>query len=204
MTDEWDNYFYEGTNVLKNKFGIKDQKKLEEQEKVITLRKLTELELLPITGKFNLERLKKIHKYLFNDIYYFAGEFRRSTMAKTTRQFYDPEYIKDELEKTLNILNENVNDVYDKRKYSYVLAKAYYDLMSIHPFREGNGRSVREYLRELVLYKNKDLPFKVKLDFSKMNSDLFLKAVEYRYVYPSLLEDEFYKALTPLEKGLQK
>ena len=64
MTDEWDNYFYEGTNVLKNKFGIKDQKKLEEQEKVITLRKLTELELLPITGKFNLERLKKIHKYL--------------------------------------------------------------------------------------------------------------------------------------------
>lgn len=85
-----------------------------------------------------------------------------------------------------------------------MLAKAYYNMMAIHPFREGNGRSVREFLREFVLDKNKLLTFNVKLDFSKMDKESFLTAVQYRYVYPSLLEDEFYKALVPLGKDKDK
>lgn len=76
--------------------------------------------------------------------------------------------------------------------------------MAIHPFREGNGRSVREFLREFVLNKNKLLSFNVKLDFSKMDKEKFLMAVQYRYIYPSLLEDEFYKALVPFEKENKK
>ena len=52
--------------------------------------------------------------------------------------------------------------------------------------------------------KNKLLTFNVKLDFSKIDKESFLTAVQYRYVYPSLLEEEFYKALVPLEKDKEK
>ncbi len=140
---------------------------------------------------------------MFSSIYPFAGEYRTCSLAKKT-EFYDPEIIKDELASALDELNSDIKKVYDERSYSYVLANAYYLLMAIHPFREGNGRSVREFLREFVLNKNKLLSFNVKLDFSKMDKEKFLMAVQYRYIYPSLLEDEFYKALVPFEKENKK
>lgn len=203
MKDTWDDYFIDKTNVLKNNLGVTDNKTLEKEEKEITLKKLTYLELFPIDGKFDINHLKAIHMFLFSDIYPFAGKFRTCSLAKKT-QFYDPSIIEDELKKVLEELNKSINEIYDQRKYAYVLANAYYNIMAIHPFREGNGRSTREFLREFVLDKNKLLTFNVKLDFSKMDKESFLTAVQYRYLYPSLLEDEFYKALAPLEKEMKK
>ncbi len=197
--DEWDNYFYEGTCVLKNKFGIKDKKELEQKEKQITLKKLAFLEIFPINGSFDAEHLKKIHHFLFNDIYYFAGEYRKCTMAKTTRNFYDPQHIKAYLDEALKNMNNKVNEIVSIEGYACFLSETYYELMTIHPFREGNGRSVREFLREFVLCKNNVLPFDVELDFSKMNKEDALKAVEYHYLYPSMLDMEFMKALVPLD-----
>lgn len=197
--DEWDNYFYEGTNVLKNKFGIKDKKELEQKEKQITLKKLAFLEIFPINGNFDADHLKKIHRFLFDDIYYFAGELRKCTMAKTTRNFYEPQYIKERLDETLKSMNNKVSMIMSTEGYACFLSEVYYELMTIHPFREGNGRSVREFLREFVLSKNNSLPFNVELDFSKMNKEDALKAVEYHYLYPSMLDMEFMKALVPLD-----
>ena len=68
--------------------------------------------------------------------------------------------------------------------------------MTVHPFSEGNGRSVREFLREFVLHYSEKLPY--KLDYSKMDEEAFLMAVEYRYLYPSMLDMEFEKALVLL------
>ncbi|MCT4574099.1 cell filamentation protein Fic, partial [Bacillus thuringiensis] len=70
-------YTYDGTDVLKNKFGIKDQAELEELEKLITTAKIAELEIKPIPGNFDLDHLKKIHKHIFEDIYEFAGQIRQ-------------------------------------------------------------------------------------------------------------------------------
>ena len=203
MRDTWDDYFIDKTDTLKNNLGITDKSELCSKEKSISLKKLAYLELFPIDGKFDINHLRAIHMFLFSDIYPFAGKFRTCSLAKKT-QFYDPSIIEDELKKVLDKLNESINEFYDERKYSYVLANAYYNMMAIHPFREGNGRSAREFLREFVLDKNKLLTFNVKLDFSKMDKESFLTAVQYRYVYPSLLEDEFYKALVPLEKDKEK
>lgn len=197
--DEWNDYFYEGTNVLKNKFGIKDKKELEQKEKQITLKKLAFLEIFPINGNFDADHLKKIHRFLFDDIYYFAGELRKCTMAKTTRNFYEPQYIKERLDETLKSMNNKVSMIMSTEGYACFLSEVYYELMTIHPFREGNGRSVREFLREFVLSKNNSLPFNVELDFSKMNKEDALKAVEYHYLYPSMLDMEFMKALVPLD-----
>lgn len=198
MKDAWDDYFIDKTDVLKNKLGIISKAELYSKEKEITLKKLAYLELFPIEGEFDINHLKAIHMFLFSDIYPFAGKFRTCSLAKKT-QFYDPDMIEDELRKTLIDLNNEIKEVRDRRKYAYVLAKAYYNIMAIHPFREGNGRSTREFLREFVLNKNKLLTFNVKLNFSKMDKKSFLTAVQYRYVYPSLLEDEFYKAIVPME-----
>lgn len=196
--DTWDDYFIEGTNVLKNNFNIDNNEELEQKEKEISLKKITYLELFPIEGKFDAIHLRAIHKFIFDEIYPFAGEYRTCTLAKTTRNFYDPDIIEDELDKTLKTLSEEVKSITDKRKYAYVLAKAYYDLMTVHPFREGNGRSVREFLKEFVDYYGNVLPYRI--DYSKMNEELFLQAVEYRYLYPSMLDTEFYNALVPIEK----
>ncbi len=200
--ENWNNYFIDNTNILKNNLNIVDKEKLSETEKEITLKQLAFLELFPIEGNFDSNHLRAIHKFLFSSIYPFAGEYRTCSLAKKT-EFYDPELIKDELSSALNELNTNIEKVYDKRSYSYVLANAYYLLMAIHPFREGNGRSVREFLREFVLDKNKLLTLNVKLDFSKMDKEKFLMAVQYRYIYQSLLEDEFFKALVPLKKEIE-
>ena len=80
-------------------------------------------------------------------------------------------------------------------EYATILSNAYYQLMTIHPFREGNGRSVREFLREFVDSKNKFLPFNVELDYSLMDKESALKGVEYKFIYPSMLMLEFKKAL---------
>ena len=200
---EWNNYFIDNTNILKNNLNIVDKEKLSLAEKEITLKQLAFLELFPIEGNFESNHLRAMHKFLLSSIYPFAGEYRTCSLAKKT-EFYDPEIIKDELASALDELNSDIKKVYDERSYSYVLANAYYLLMAIHPFREGNGRSVREFLREFVLNKNKLLSFNVKLDFSKMDKEKFLMAVQYRYIYPSLLEDEFYKALVHFEKENKK
>lgn len=193
--DNWEEYFISGTDTLKNKLSITNKEELLEKEKIIALKKLTLLELFPVEGNFDSKHLKDIHKFIFEDIYPFAGLYRNCTLAKTTRSFYDPEIIEDELSKALKSMNDEYKNIKSKEGYAFFLADTYYNLMTIHPFREGNGRSVREFLREFVISKNNELGFSYDLDFSKVNKNDMLKAVEYKYIYPSMLMMEFYKAL---------
>ena len=192
--DTWDEYFIEGTTVLKNKLGITNKEELSKNEKIITLKKLAYLEMFPIEGKFDSDHLRKIHYFLFNDIYYFAGEYRKCEMARF-REFVNPDEIEVRLKNELDKMNKEVKNILSIDGYSYFLAEEYYELMVIHPFREGNGRSVREFLREFVLSKKEQLPFNVELDFTKINPDKFLIAVKDKYLYPSLLQMLFKNAL---------
>ena len=196
--DTWDEYFIEGTNVLKNKLGITNKEELSKNEKIITLKKLAYLEMFPIEGKFDSDHLRKIHYFLFNDIYYFAGEYRKCEMARF-REFVSPDEIEVRLKNELDKMNKEVKNILSIDGYSYFLAEEYYELMVIHPFREGNGRSVREFLREFVLSKKEQLPFNVELDFTKINPDEFLMAVKDKYLYPSLLQMLFKNALVKVD-----
>lgn len=196
--DTWDEYFIEGTNVLKNKLGITNKEELSKIEKIITLKKLAYLEMFPIEGKFDSDHLRKIHYFLFNDIYYFAGEYRKCEMARF-REFVNPDEIEVRLKNELDKMNKEVKNILSIDGYSYFLAEEYYELMVIHPFREGNGRSVREFLREFVLSKKEQLPFNVELDFTKINPDEFLMAVKDKYLYPSLLQMLFKNALVKVD-----
>ena len=132
--DTWDEYFIEGTNVLKNKLGITNKEELSKNEKIITLKKLAYLEMFPIEGKFDSDHLRKIHYFLFNDIYYFAGEYRKCEMARF-REFVNPDEIEVRLKNELDKMNKEVKNILSIDGYSYFLAEEYYELMVIHPFK---------------------------------------------------------------------
>lgn len=117
--DSWDSYFIDGTNVLKNNLNITNKSKLEEQERLITLKKLAYLELFPVKGKFDEEHLRKIHYFLFSDIYPFAGKLRTCTMAKTTRQFYNPSDIKQYLNIELERMKSELKNISSLEYYSF-------------------------------------------------------------------------------------
>ena len=193
----WDNYFYPGTNVLKNKLGITDAEILRQVEADVTFKRLTELYDNPIDGNFDTKHYQDIHRYLFKDIYDFAGLFHSVDMRK---DFYFT--TSKEIEKSLKIvLDEMHNDFLKCRTYQdfvIFLSEFYYDILTVHPFREGNGRTTREFLREFV---DKYIP-NYKLKWSKMNKENLNLGVKYGHIGKSMLEIEMEKGLVSRSEEL--
>lgn len=147
-------YCYKDSDVLVNKFNIHDNKKLEEIERKIVLAKLYELRQNHQIGNFDISHFVGIHKFLFEDIYPFAGLFRNENIAKGNFSFAEWEYIEDELKKLLDKLKEE-NYLQNLDRDTFIKRLSYYmaELNVLHPFREGNGRTIREFIRQLA-YKN--------------------------------------------------
>ncbi|MBQ4161100.1 MAG: Fic family protein [Clostridia bacterium] len=151
-------YCYPDSNVLKNKLNIRDNKLLKTAEEEITLIKQMELLKNPIKGNFSKAHLMNIHKFIFEDIYSFAGKIRREQISKADTMFYPPNLIDRELNnvfakiKEKNMLKEiDIEKVFDS--LAYVMA----ELNIIHPFREGNGRTIREFIRLIAKRMGYDL-----------------------------------------------
>ena len=200
MKDTWDDYLIEGTNTLKNKFNISNKEELLQKEKEEVLIKLAMLHLEPVIEDCDFENLKGIHKFLFEDIYDFAGEVRTCTLSKNGDNFLAPEKIEEEANTLIEKYNNKIDNATSKDHLAHILGPFYYELISIHPFREGNGRTIREFIREVVLLKSKTLPFCVELDYTKIDKDNLMLGIRERLYYPSMLEYEFMKGLVPLEK----
>ena len=148
-------YCYKDSDVLVNKFDIHDNKKLEEIERKIVLAKLYELRQNHQIGNFDIAHFVGIHKFLFEDIYPFAGLFRNENIAKGNFSFAEWEYIEDELKKLLDQLKEE-NYLQNLDRNTFIKRLSYHmaELNVLHPFREGNGRTIREFIRQLA-YKNR-------------------------------------------------
>ncbi len=195
----WDSYFFPGTNTLRNKLGIYDYDELKQKEAEITFEKLVELYINPIQGNFDVEHWKNIHKYLFEDIYDWAGEYRYVNMQKETG-FTDVHSIDYFLNGELKLMNAEINNIYSVQALAAFLAEYYAHLMAIHPFREGNGRSCREFLREFIVEKTKNLPTgPYELDWTRFDGDVVLENIKFSMVFRSQIENEFFKALVPVE-----
>ena len=183
-------YCYKGTNVLVNKMNIKDPIALKNYETSVIGLKLMALSKQGITGKFDVSHFVSIHKFLFEDIYPFAGLFRTENIAKDYFQFAEWEYIESELERLLSELkSENYLVGLSKEQFSSRLAYYWAELNVLHPFREGNGRTTREFLRQLSL-KNGYI-----LNLYKVNSQELLNASIRSIVDTSDLENCLYKCL---------
>ena len=183
-------YCYPNTEVLINKLNIKDIKKLQIYEAKITAAKSLGLRKKGITGDFDVKHIKQIHKYLFEDIYPFAGEFRTENIAKREFRFAQSEYIEPELENLLNKLKKkNYLEGLDKKELAIKLAYYLAELNVLHPFREGNGRTNREFIRQLALKNG------YKLDLKKVKAEQILEASIESIVDTKKLEEIIYECL---------
>jgi len=157
---------------LKNKLGIKNEDALTNAEKEITSIKLLMLYNMPIMDKFDFDNLCNIHKIIFSDIYDWAGKIRKGDFfSKGNSIFCRGKYIPESANK---IFSEIFNENYLKglKKHIFIERMAYYmgEINALHPFREGNGRSLREYFRQLSINAN------YILDFSETNKEKLLQA----------------------------
>lgn len=131
--------------VLKNKFGIEDSLELAKLEeritklKAIQLFESDELDLIEV-GTF--KGLSQIHKYLFEDIYDFAGEIRTENISKGNFRFASSMYLEEALKQIDKMPQSNFDEIINK----------YIEMNIAHPFREGNGRSTRIWL-DMILKK---------------------------------------------------
>jgi len=186
----WEDYVFSGTNTLKNKFGITDGLELNKKEEEIVLYRLSELIYNGLDGNFDSKHLCDIHRYLFSDLYDFAGSYRTILMFKTTG-FMHPDDISSKLEELIEKVNNTSVNEDNQFEIARFIANYYYELIHIHPFREGNGRTIREFIREFVSFR---FP-KYELDYSRVDKQNFLDGVIYRNQYPLLLAFEINNAL---------
>lgn len=183
-------YCYKGTNVLINKLNIRDFSSLMKLENRIAVFKVFELRRRGITGSFDKEHLISIHKFMFEDLYDFAGKFRTENIAKDDFRFAEWEFIESELDRLLSeIKEENYFEGYSKEKLATKLSYYLAELNVLHPFREGNGRVLREFIRQLAL-KNGYL-----LDMREVTSKDMLEASKKSVYDTTDLEKIIFKAL---------
>jgi len=148
-----DPYTNPGTTLLRNLAGIHDPKELEVFEASASFRRLLELQGDPLRGHFDSEHLKQIHRYIFQDVYDWAGHYRTVNISKPEGVWFArPEYIEPSLRRIFEELaaEQRLRGLGKKR---FVARCAYYlgEINAVHPFREGNGRAQREFVRELAL-----------------------------------------------------
>lgn len=159
-------YCYPGTDVLKNKFDIRDKTKLDAVERDLTALRIKELVINTniINYSFDLKHLQKLHKYIFQDVYEWAGSLRTIRISKGIMFAY-PENIKSEANKYFKMLkSENYLKNLSVDKFCDRLAFYKAEINMLHPFREGNGRVIREFIRTLAYNSGYELKFPLAKD----------------------------------------
>lgn len=145
-------YCYPDTDVLINKLNIHDKAELKQAEEEFTAVKQMALLQEPIKGRFTKTHLFRIHRFLFEDVYPFAGHIRKEQISKGDTMFYPPDLIDRELERVFkNIHSKKLLAEQGEEKQIQNLSQTMAELNIIHPFREGNGRSTRELIRCMAL-----------------------------------------------------
>lgn len=176
MEEIYSKYLYENTSVLKNKFNIRDKDKLKKIETSIVSVKLFSLMKKGITGDLSIKHFFDIHFYLFSDIYDFAGKLRKEDIGKDNFFFAHFEYLENELEKVFEYISENKLNTgeceFSKREFAKHISHIITELNILHPFREGNGRAIREYIRELALKNG------YYIDYSNIDKNEYLDAMK--------------------------
>ncbi len=166
---ETDPYCYPDSDVLKNKAGLTDQAALEEYETAMTFAR--SLEPLP-AGRFSVTHYRAVHRHLFQDVYSWAGRFRRIRIAKGTSAFCYPEHIQREMRR-LFLWLEHKHGFRNSSAADFIAGAAHFlaELNAIHPFREGNGRTQLTFLS--MLADGAGYP----LDLDRLDTDAVLNAM---------------------------
>lgn len=152
--------------VLENKLGITDSAELARTEERISKAKAMELfekGLLDIFEVGTFQGLAQIHEYLFSEIYCFAGQIRTMNIAKGNFRFAPVIYLREAVEHVGQMPQSTFDEIIEK----------YVEMNVAHPFREGNGRSMRLWL-DAILKKE----LRQVIDWSRVDKEDYLMAME--------------------------
>lgn len=174
--------------ILENKLGITDSLELARQEEKISKKKAVELfesGRLDSMQAGTVDSLKKIQQFLFEDIYEFAGEIRTVNLAKGNFRFAPVMY----LQPSLNHIEQMPQSDFEQ------IIEKYVEMNIAHPFREGNGRSTRIWLDQILKKELKQV-----IDWSKVDKEDYLLAmerspirdIEIKYVLKQALTDKIH------------
>jgi cell filamentation protein len=146
-----DPYVYPETSVLKNLRDIRDQQVLNAFEADATSFRLRQLANRSSRGRFDAAHLQAIHRHIFQDVYAWAGEFRTVNISRSGQYpFAFPEQIAASVERlSSGIQKERGLEGLDRLRICSRGAYFMGELNAIHPFRDGNGRTQREFIRQL-------------------------------------------------------
>ena len=170
--------------TLKNKLGITNSVQLAEAEEKISKEKaalLFDTRLIDTFEVGTFKGLSDIHRYLFEDIYDFAGKIRTENIAKGAFRFASVMYLEEALEKISYMPQSTFEEIIEK----------YVEMNVAHPFREGNGRSARIWL-DAILKKE----INKVVDWSKANKQDYLFAMERSPVRDTEIKVLLKRALT--------
>lgn len=152
--------------ALENKLGITDSAQLAREEERISKKKAAEMfssGYLNSLKPGSVDSLVKIHQYLFDEIYEFAGAIREVNIAKGNFRFAPVMYLKE----ALNNIEKMSQSTYDE------IIEKYVEMNVAHPFREGNGRSMRIWLDRILKAEIGKV-----VDWSQVDKDDYLLAME--------------------------
>ena len=152
--------------MLENKLGIKDAVELAKAEEKLSKKRAKELfekGILDTLPAGTMQSLQRIHQYLFQDLYPFAGEIRKVNLAKGNFRFAPLMYLEESLQNIEKMPQSSYEEIVEK----------YVEMNVAHPFREGNGRSARIWL-DLIFKKE----LKQVVDWSKIDKEEYLMAME--------------------------
>lgn len=162
---------YPDTTVLINKFDIRDEEKLNEVESVLASARFAEWVNEPKEDSFDFEHYKAIHHFLFSDLYDWAGQIRTVNISKKGTKFTSAENIETQASLVFKRLkNCNYFKGLEHSEFVDEIVDFYCVTNALHPFREGNGRTQRVFLTQLIRSAGYDI------NFADMDTDLLMIA----------------------------
>jgi len=193
------NYCYPDSYVLRNKLDIRDAETLSIAEREFVSSKLAYVKENPIKGNFDLNHLRRIHAYLFCDIYNWAGELRTVNIAKGNQfcnylhleTYADGVFAKLRAEKSL--AGVSAEDM--PTRLAYYLS----EINVLHPFREGNGRAQRVFIEYLARSAG------FRADFSNVSGQEMVEASAASFALNyDMMESLFRRITTPISAEEQR
>lgn len=143
-----DPYLYENTEVLKNKLDIRTQDGLNDAEADYVVYRLKELAMNPLPGEYNTEHLLRMHHYIFQDLYEWAGEPRiiaiykeEDVLGGMSVEYSDPFDIVKDIHNILSDMRGKPWKDMDRKRATVEFCDSLARLWKVHPFREGNTRT---------------------------------------------------------------
>ena len=164
---------YPGTTCLVNKLGIQDELALAETEAAVVLGKASLLDQQPIPGVFDFDHYKRIHQFLFCDLYDWAGQIRTINLSKKGTAFVPAAEIESCAVACFKRLAEFSGEGMSHRELAEEVADFYHTVNMLHPFREGNGRTQRIFFTQWIRSLGYDF------DLSSVDPDAFMIATIY-------------------------